>query len=102
MPFRVESISADTRDRSYGAVSLLLFESGAKPIDSSVTEHVERTRAVGDSVPIGENQDRRSRKLHQDFSHQFFHSGRKRGFRPLPEKRVIGRSLLDKPGKYLR
>ena len=43
MPFRVERSSADIRDGFYGTVLLLLFESGAKPVDASVAVHVERT-----------------------------------------------------------
>ena len=88
MPFRLERGSADIRDGFYGTVLLLLFESGAKPVDASVAVHVERTRTVGESVPIGENQNRRSRKLRQDFSNQFFHSGLERKLNPFPEKRV--------------
>ena len=44
MPFRVECGSADVRDGFYGAVRLLLFESGAgaEPVDASVATHVER------------------------------------------------------------
>ena len=65
MPLRVESSSSDIRDGFHGTVRLLLIESGAKPVDASVTVHVERTRAVGDSVPIGENRSRWSRKLRE-------------------------------------
>ena len=54
MPLRVERSSTDMRDGFHGTVRLLLFEGGAKPVYASVTVHVERTRAVGDSVPIGE------------------------------------------------
>ena len=43
MPFQVERSSADVRDGFYGAVRLLLFESCAKPVDSSAALHVERT-----------------------------------------------------------
>ena len=43
MPFRVERSSADVRDGFDGTVLLLLFEGGAKPVDSSVAVHVERT-----------------------------------------------------------
>ena len=48
MPFRVERGSADVRGGFYGAVRLLLFESGAEPVDASVPIHVERARAVSD------------------------------------------------------
>ena len=43
MTLRVDHISADRRDGFQGAVRLLLFEGGAKPVDASVTVHVERT-----------------------------------------------------------
>ena len=67
MSFRVEHSSADVRDGFDGTVLLLLFEGGAKPVDANVAVHVERTWPVGDSVPNGEKQNRRSRTLHQDF-----------------------------------
>ena len=43
MSCRVARSSADVRDGFDGAVFLLLFEGGAKPIDASVAVHVERT-----------------------------------------------------------
>ena len=43
IPYRVERSSADIRDGFYGTVILLLFEDGGKPVDASVTVHVERT-----------------------------------------------------------
>ena len=43
MPFRVKRSAADIRDGFYGAVRLLLFESGAKPVNASVAVLVERT-----------------------------------------------------------
>ena len=42
MPFRVEGSSADVRDEFYGAVRLLLFESGSEPVDAGVAVHVKR------------------------------------------------------------
>ena len=39
MPFRVERSSADVRDGSYGAVRLLQFESGSKPVDAGIAVH---------------------------------------------------------------
>ena len=68
MPLRVERSSADMRDGFHVTVRLLLFEGGAKPVNASVTVRAERARAIGDSVPIGENQNRRSRKLREDLS----------------------------------
>ena len=88
MTLRVERGSVNIRVGFRGTVRLLLFEGGAKPVDASVTVHVERARAIGDRVPIGENQNRRSRKLREDFSYQFFHTGRERKLNPLLEKRV--------------
>ena len=76
MPFRVQRSSADVRDGFYGAVRLLLFESGSEPIDAGIAVHVKRAYAVGDGVPIRENEDRRGRELRQDFSHQVLHSRR--------------------------
>ena len=84
MPFRVERSSTDIRDGFYGAVRLLLLESGAKPVFESVAVHVKRARAVGDSVPIGDNQDPRGRELCQDFSHQLLRGGRKCNLNPQP------------------
>ena len=72
----------------YGAVRLLLFESGSKPVDAGIAVHVERACAVGDGVPIRENEDRRSRKLRQDFSHQLLHSRREGKLYPLPKECV--------------
>ena len=66
VPFRVQRIAADVCDGFRGTICLLLFGDCAKPVDVSVAVHVERTWAVGDSVPIGENQDQRSRKLRRD------------------------------------
>ena len=43
MPFRVEGSSTDVRDGFDGTVLLLLFEGGAKPVDTSVAVHMERT-----------------------------------------------------------
>ena len=76
MPFRVERSSADVRDGFYGAVRLLLFESGSKPVDAGIAVHVKRACAVADGVPIRGNEDRRGRELRQDFSHQLLHSRR--------------------------
>ena len=42
MPFRAERSSADVGDGFYGAVRLLLFESGAEPVDAGVAIHVKR------------------------------------------------------------
>ena len=42
LPFRVERSSADVLYGFYGAVRLLLLESGADPIDAGVTIHVKR------------------------------------------------------------
>ena len=39
MPFRLELSSADIRNGFYGAVRLLLFESGAEPIDESASQY---------------------------------------------------------------
>ena len=41
MPFRVEHSSADVPDGFYGAARLLLFGSGAKPVDAGVAIHVK-------------------------------------------------------------
>ena len=54
MSFRVERSSADVRDGFYGAVRLLLFESGSEPVDAGIAVHVKRACAVGDGVPIRE------------------------------------------------
>ena len=102
MPIRVERSSADIRDGFHGTVRLFLFEGGTKPVDARVVVHVERTWAVSDSVPIGENQNRRSRKLRQDFSRKVFHSGRERNLTPFRRSELIGRSLLDKSRNNLR
>ena len=88
MPFRVERSSADVRDRFYGAVRLLLFESGYEPVDAGVAVHVKRAIAVGDGVPIRENEDRRGRGLRYNFSHQLLHSRREGKLNPLPKERV--------------
>ena len=42
MLLRVERSSANIRGGFHGAIGLLLFEGGAKPVDASVTVHVER------------------------------------------------------------
>ena len=54
MPFPVKRSSADVRDGFYGAVRLLLFESGSEPVDAGVAVHVKRACAVGDGVPTRE------------------------------------------------
>ena len=69
---------------------------------SQYTWNGRKLKAVVDSVPVGETQDRRSRKLRQDFSNRFFHCGRERKLNPLPESELIGRILLDKSGKKMR
>ena len=99
MPLRVERSSADIRDGFDGTVLLLLFEGGSKPVDASVAVRVERTCAVGDGVPIGENQNRRSRELREDFSYQFFHNGREQKLNPLAEKRVNRTEPLGQAGQ---
>ena len=42
MLFRVERSLADVRDGDYGAIRLLLFESGTEPVDAGVAKHVKR------------------------------------------------------------
>ena len=46
MPFRVKRSSADVRDGFYGPVRLLLFESGAEPVDEDFAIHVKRETGV--------------------------------------------------------
>ena len=87
MPFRVERSSADVRDGFYGAVRLLLLESGSEPVDAGVAIHVKRACAVGYGVLIRENEDRWGRELHRDFSHQLLHSRRESKLNPLPKER---------------
>ena len=52
MIFRVERSSADVRDGFYGAVRLLLFESGSEPVNAGIAVHVKLACAVGDGAPI--------------------------------------------------
>ena len=66
MTFRVERSSADVRNGFYGPVRLLLFESGSEPVDAGVAVNMKRACAVGDGIPIRDNEDRRGRELRQD------------------------------------
>ena len=88
MPFRVERSLTDVRDGFYGAVRLLLFESGSEPVDAGIAVHVKGACAVGDGVPFRENEDRRGRELRQDFSRQLLHSRREGKLYTFPKKRV--------------
>ena len=96
MSFRVERSSADVRDEFYGAVRVLMFESGSEPVDAGIAVHVKRACAVGDGVPIWETEDQRGRDLRQDFSHQLLHSRREANLYPIRRSVLIERSLFDK------
>ena len=60
------------------------------------------TDVIGDSVPIREKQNRRSRELRKHFSNQFFHNGREQKLNPLAEKRVDWTESLEQVGQNVR
>ena len=49
-----ESGSSDIDDEVDGAIRLFLFKRGSEAIGASITEQAERSRLVGDCVPIRE------------------------------------------------
>ena len=59
MPLGIEGSAADISNGPYRAVRLFLFERGTKTVDAGVTVHVEGAGAVGYSVPVREDQNRR-------------------------------------------
>ena len=102
MPFRVERSSADIRDGFYGAVRLLLFESGSKPVDAGIAVHLKRACVVGDGVSIRENEDRRVVSSANDSLTNFSISGVKANLTSFRRSALIGRSRFGKSGKNLR
>ena len=100
MPFRVEQCSADVRDRFYWAVRLLFTESGADPPDEGVAIHVKWVCAVGDGVPIRENEDRRVVSSANASRTKPLY--RRRQKYPFRKSAVTGQRISDKSGKHSR
>ena len=78
-----------------------MFEGGAKPVDVSVAVRVQRTRAVGDSVPTGEARIGGLASSARISRTNLFIAGVNRNLTPLQRRALIGRSLLDTSGKKL-
>ena len=84
MPLGIVGSAADISNGPYRAVRLFLFERSSKTVDAGVTVYVEGTGAVGDSVPVPQDQNWRGSEG-EDLANDTFHGRRKYVLTPLPE-----------------
>lgn len=96
VPLQIEGSAADILDGSRRASRVLLFKRSAKTIDAGVAPHVGRAGAVGEGLPIGEDQHARSGKLDQSMCTMVFMEDVDLRLPPFLRREVIGKVHLEK------